>query len=106
MSYRTFNHLFLPLMLLSAISAFFIPVRYSNFFRGRVDGLFSPVATPLRRLVESTSARFGFDHQDKELLLHTTNLTDANKEIDRLKVTVASLTTQIDELRRLNAGRD
>src|SRR5436190_3264364 len=106
MSYRTFNHLFLPLMVLSAISAFFIPVQYTNFFRGRVDGLFSPVATPLRRLVETTSARFGFDHQDKDLLLHSTNLTDANTEIDRLKVTVASLTMQIDELRRLNAGRD
>lgn len=107
MSHRTFNHLFLPLMVLSAISAFFIPVQYTNFFRGRVDGLFSPVATPLRRLVETTSARFGFDNnQDKDLLLHSTNLTDASREIDRLKVTIASLTMQIDELRRLNAGRD
>src|SRR6267142_1868464 len=50
MSYRTFNHLFLPLMVLSAISAFFIPVEYTNFCRGRVDGIFSPIATPLRRL--------------------------------------------------------
>ena len=106
MSYRTFNHLFLPLMVLSAISAFFIPVEYTNFFRGRVDGLFSPVATPLRRLVESTSTRLGFNDQDKNLLLHSTNLTDADREIDRLRVTVASLTMQIDELRRLNAGRD
>ena len=106
MSYRTFNHLFLPLMVLSAISAFFIPVEYTNFCRGRVDGIFSPIATPLRRLVESTSARLGFDHQDKDLILNTTNLTDANREIDRLKVTLASLTVQIDELRRLNAGRD
>jgi len=106
MSYRTFNHLFLPLMVLSAISAFFIPVQYTSVFRGRVDGLFSPVATPLRRLVETTSAKFGFDNQDREMLLHSTNLTDANQEIDRLKVTVASLTMQIDELRRLNAGRD
>jgi hypothetical protein len=64
------------------------------------------VATPLRRLVETTSAKFGFDNQDREMLLHSTNLTDANREIDRLKVTIASLTMQIDELRRLNAGRD
>src|SRR5437899_1868234 len=106
MSYRTFNHLFLPLMVLSALSAFFIPVEYTNFFRGRVDGLFSPIATPLRRLVETTSARLGFDNQDKALLLHTANLSDASREIDRLKVTIASLTMQIDELRRLNAGRD
>ena len=85
MSYRTFNHLFLPLMVLSAISAFFIPVQYTNVFRGRVDGLFSPVATPLRRLVETTSARFGFDNnQDKDLLLHSANLTDASREIDRI----------------------
>jgi cell shape-determining protein MreC len=106
MSYRAFNHLFLPLMVLSAISAFFIPVEYTSFCRGRLDGIFSPIATPLRRLVEMTSARLGFDHENKELLLNTSNLTDANREIDRLKVTVASLTIQIDELRRLNAGRD
>src|SRR3954469_19723930 len=106
MSYRTFNHLFLPLMVLSAISAFFIPVEYTSFCRGRLDGLFSPIATPLRRLVDSTSARFGFDHENKELILHTNNLTDANREIDHLKVTIANLTTQVEELRRLNAGRD
>ena len=38
MSYRTFNNLFLPLMVLSAISAFFIPVEYTSFCRGRLDG--------------------------------------------------------------------
>jgi cell shape-determining protein MreC len=106
MSYRSFNHLFLPLMVLSALSAFFIPVEYTSFCRGRVDGIFSPIATPLRRLVEMTSARLGFDNQDSELLRKGGNLTDAAREIDRLKVTVASLTVQIEELRRLNAGRD
>src|SRR5437867_2004377 len=106
MSYRSFNHLFLPLMVLSAISAFFIPVEYTSFCRGRLDGIFSPIAMPLRRLVDATSARLGFNDQDKELILHTNNLSDANREIDRLKVTVASLTIQIEELRRLNAGRD
>ncbi|HEV8290651.1 MAG TPA: rod shape-determining protein MreC [Tepidisphaeraceae bacterium] len=106
MSHRSFNHLFLPLMVLSAISAFFIPVEYTSFCRGRLDGLFSPIATPLRRLVDMTSTRLGLNDQDKELILHTSNLTDANREIDRLQVTVASLTVQIEELRRLNAGRD
>jgi len=106
MSYRTFNNLFLPLMVLSAISAFFIPVEYTSFCRGRLDGLFSPVAMPLRRLVDATSTRLGFNDQNKQLIIHTSNLTDANREIDRLQVTVASLTMQIEELRRLNAGRD
>jgi cell shape-determining protein MreC len=106
MSYRTFNNLFLPLMVLSAISAFFIPVEYTSFCRGRLDGIFSPIATPLRRLVDTTSARFGFDHENREFLHNTSNLTDANREIDRLQVTIANLTLQVEELRRLNASRD
>src|SRR5687767_9020457 len=106
MSYRAFNHLFLPLMVLSAISAFFIPVEYTSFCRGRLNGIFSPIATPLRRLVEMTSARLGLNDQDKELIVQTNNITDANREIDRLRVTVANLTMQVEELRRLNASRD
>ena len=106
MSHRTFNNLFLPLMVLSAITAFFIPVEYTSFCRGRLDGLFSPVAMPLRRLVDATSTRLGFNEQDRQLIFHTTNLVDADREIDRLKVTIANLTLQVEELRRLNAGRD
>src|SRR6266581_9141756 len=106
MSYRTFNNLFLPLMVLSAITAFFIPVEYTSFCRGRLDGIFSPIAMPLRRLVDNTSARLGFNDQDKDLIIRTSNLTDANREIDRLRVTIANLTLQVEELRRLNAGRD
>jgi len=106
MSYRSFNHLFLPLMVLAAISAFFIPIEYTNFCRGRVDGIFSPVASPLRRLVEVTSTRLGFDNDNAELIRTTVNVTDSAREIDRLRVTVASLTVQIKELQHLNAGRD
>src|SRR3989440_8303466 len=106
MSYRTFNNLFLPLMVLSAITAFFIPVEYTSFCRGRLDGIFSPIAMPLRRLVDNTSARLGFNDQDKDLIIRTSNLTHANREIDRLRVTIANLTLQVEELRRLNARRD
>jgi cell shape-determining protein MreC len=106
MSHRTFNNLFLPLMVLSAISAFFIPVEYTSFCRGRLDGLFSPIASPLRRLVDSTSSRFGFDRESNQLLHTTSNITDANRQIDNLKVTIANLTMQVEELRRLNASRD
>ncbi len=93
-------------MVLAAISAFFIPVEYTNFCRGRVDGIFSPVASPLRRLVEVTSTRLGFDNDGAELIRTTVNVTDSAREIDRLRVTIANLTIQIKELQRLNAGRD
>jgi hypothetical protein len=81
MSYRTFNHLFLPLMVLSAISAFFIPVQYTNVFRGRVDGVFSPVATPLRA--------GGDDVGQEDLIIRTGDAAASTNspcepEIDRL----------------------
>ncbi len=105
MSHRSFNHLFLPLMVLSAICAFFIPVEYTNFCRGGVDVIFAPIASPLRGLVEATSSRLGFDRNENQVRA-ATNLDDAGQEIDRLRVTVANLTIQVEELRRLNAGRD
>jgi hypothetical protein len=105
MSHRSFNHLFLPLMVLSAISAFFIPIEYTNFCRGGVDVIFAPIASPLRSLVEATSSRLGLDRNENQIRA-AGNLDDAGKEIDSLKVTVANLTIQVEELRRLNAGRD
>ena len=48
MSYLKFNHLFVGLMLLSALSAFVLHPDITNPARAQVQNLFAPVAWPVR----------------------------------------------------------
>src|SRR5947207_9871948 len=50
MSYVKFNHVFGLLLLISALSAFVIPEKYSRKPLPGIQGVFAPVSIPVRRV--------------------------------------------------------
>ncbi len=107
MSRIRFNHVFIVLILLSGMAAFFLPERFGNLLRGRAERVFAPVCSPVRRIAGSISGRLrsradvvsaGYDA--------TPHPEDAREEIDRLRSSVANLTVQLADLRQLYANRD
>jgi cell shape-determining protein MreC len=57
MSWVRFNHVFVALLVLSALSAFVIPERYTAKAQPQLQGLFYPVAKPARALSAAISGR-------------------------------------------------
>jgi cell shape-determining protein MreC len=57
MSWVRFNHVFVALLVLSALSAFVIPERYTAKAQPQLQGLFYPVAKPARALGAAISGR-------------------------------------------------
>ena len=99
MSRLRFNHVFLGLLVLSALCAFLVPRRYTNLLRGRVDALFAPVAYPLRKAAAAVTGR---------IQPPAANLADAQApaRIEGLRNQVANLTMQLAEMQRLSANRE
>jgi len=54
MSWVRFNHVFAALLILSALSAFVIPERYTTKAQPQLQGLFYPVAKPARAIGEAS----------------------------------------------------
>jgi cell shape-determining protein MreC len=105
MSIIRFNHLFLGLMAASGVASFILPPTVSGKFKGRADGLFTPVAYPLRKVAGGIARQFnksspmpGFDVASAP--------ADARHEIERLRSQVAVLTVQLVGLKELSAGRE
>lgn len=53
-----FNHVFIPLVMLSGFSAFVAPPGAGQAVRGQVDAVFTPVSYPVRQLAGQVSRRF------------------------------------------------
>lgn len=102
MSHFRFNHVFLTLLLLSSLCAFIVPVRFSDYLRQRVSGIFTPVAYPL-----AMAAQRVVGHADPSGPFDPTHASaDARAEIERLQTIVASLTAQLEQLQQLHRERD
>lgn len=96
-----FNHVFLTLLILSGVSAFIIPRRFTDAVRAQVQGVFSPVSRPARMtagwIQQRVAPRETADHRSQEAI---------GQENQRLQVEVAHLTEQLKALQKLNADRD
>ena len=106
MSNQRFSLVFTGLILISAICAFIVPSGYSNVVRGRVDGLFAPVAWPVRRIAQSVSWRLNPPGQEKREDDFPQAPAAARAEIEQLRGEVASLTVQLAEMQRINNERN
>ena len=90
MSRIRFHHVFIVLLLLSLLSAFVLPKQTSGI-RAHVQGIFYPVAMPAR-YVASTLRRPETRLDDKR------PASDIVEENERLKLSVSSLTGQMEQL--------
>src|SRR4029077_9322494 len=102
MSRVSVNNIFTALFCLSAISAFVVPVEYTNTVRGKIDGLFMPAAYPLRRAALSVTRRFQPEQYATDIKVAGPS-TDARAELERLRTSVANLQSQLAELQRRSA---
>jgi len=97
MSGLKFNHVFVGLLALSALSAFVINPKYTNRIRN-VQALFSPVASPTRKITFAIHERIS-----KPEIHDPRALADIRAENEQLRSTLMSLSGQLDEMRRIDA---
>lgn len=93
-----FNHVFGVLLLISAVSAFLIPPRFTNPLRTLAQGMFSPISRPTRILAASALGKF----QEQPEPDGRPDM-DIRSENDKLRSAVASLTRELDQLRAVHA---
>ena len=93
MSWVRFNHVFAALLVLSALSAFVIPERYTAKAEPQLQGLFYPVARPARALGAAISGRVSRpDPTD------TRDAATLREENARLTQELAARLRQLDEM--------
>jgi cell shape-determining protein MreC len=97
MSRLRFNHVFVPLMGLSLVSAFVVPARFTDRLRG-IQGVFSPVSRPVRALALWFEGKF-------ETPVDQRPDKDIRDENERLKASLAHLTGQVESLQKMAADR-
>ncbi|MEO6437093.1 MAG: rod shape-determining protein MreC [Tepidisphaeraceae bacterium] len=93
-----FNQIFVLLLLLSFISAFFLPAGITNRARN-LQALFYPIARPARAIGGAFSDRFTPPAKDDRAV------TDVRAENEQLRLMVSSLTAELHGFQRLNADR-
>lgn len=101
-----FGHVFGVLMLLAAIAALLAPASLGHRLRGNIEILFAPVARPAQAVAQWTRLRVAPPVpivSEKRSMRSSETLLDENQ---RLRIAVANLTAQLEELRRINALRD
>jgi cell shape-determining protein MreC len=98
MSKLGFNQIFAAILVLCLISAFVLPMEYTDPVRGAVQGMFAPVSRPVRLIAGAVRGRF----DGPEDLRAPKSITEENQ---RLRATVTSLMGQIEELQKLAADR-
>jgi hypothetical protein len=108
MSRIRFNHVFIALVLGSAISAFVLPVRVTDRLRAPVQILFAPVSRPVH-----VAAAGVLDRISPERIVDEGTVGGVRREAEdvvtenqQLRLAVASLTGQLEELKRINADRE
>jgi hypothetical protein len=93
MSWVRFNHVFAALLVLSALSAFVIPERYTTKAQPQLQGLFYPVAKPARAIGAAISGRVS--KPDPTDTRDAATLRDENAELRR---ELAARLRQIEEM--------
>jgi cell shape-determining protein MreC len=101
MSRIKFKHVFAALLVLSALSAFVIPERYTARAQPQVQSLFYPVARPARSVAAWVDARVAKpparDARDAQTVL---------EENDSLRQELAAMSQSLEEMRRRLAERE
>jgi hypothetical protein len=98
MSQIKFNHVFSVLLLLSALSAFVIPPRFTDKAHPQVQSIFAPVSGPARRVAAWFHGRLSYrESPDKR------SAEDVKAENQRLRGQVVELMAQLDFERKRNA---
>ena len=82
---------------ISALSAFVIPAGYARRFEPAVQGLFAPISRPAGTLASAISSRVA-----PPALTDRRAAKDIREENQRLRVELARIQTQLDELRRVH----
>src|SRR4051794_12091086 len=106
MSHLRFNHVFLFLMLLAALSAWFSP-GVSSRAQAQLQRLFVPVSKPMYAIADwlhdkATSKR----PRDQSSPEHPRDLSDVYHENMDLREQVALLRADLQKLQEINADRD
>src|SRR4051812_8905853 len=101
MSSIRFNHVFAALLLLSVLSAFVIPERYTVRLQPQVQSLFYPVARPVGALAGWIAGRAAKD--EKKDTRDPQAVINENQE---LRQELAATFTALEELKRRNEERD
>lgn len=105
MSRLRFNHVFLLLIMLSGACAFILPPGASNSIRGKIDGLFAPVSYPLRKVAGAIDRQF--QARAETIPADVASFSPAaQNEIAKLKASIASLSVQLDQLKKVAADRE
>ena len=100
MSHLKFNHVFVVLMVLSAASAFAVPLRMTNIARAQFQNLVAPIARPI-----GSFAHYVHGKVARPQKLDSRDATVIAVENDHLKTTIASLQAQVRALQDLTAER-
>jgi cell shape-determining protein MreC len=104
MSHLRFNHVFLSLLLLSAVCAFVVPLKISSKIRGQLDVLFSPITYPVTKCAQFMTHRLSRTPDPAASPAGSFNPqntpADAQAEIARLRAAIAALTIQNAEILR------
>lgn len=99
MSRLRFQHVFAALMLLAALSAFVLPPRLTSRAHPEIQGLFAPIAWPVRAVAERVMARVNppgaADARSKEAIFKE------NEELRQVNVTLQSELSQLREAMNL-----
>ena len=97
MSYLRFQHVFVGLMGMSALSAFVVPRGYARRFEPSVQGLFAPLSRPAGSLAAAISSRVAPPAYDDRR-----SAQDIRAENQRLRAELIRTQTQLDEMRRVH----
>ncbi len=99
MSALKFNQVFVGLLIISTLSAFVINPKYTNRIRN-FQGLFAPIALPVRHLAAAANDRFSKPHEPDHR-----DLTVVRAENDDLRISVMALMGQLEQLKQTDEER-
>ena len=100
------GHLFATLMVLSFLSAFVLPPRWTTPVRSQVQGLFAPVSRPTRWVAGALGQRGHPERASDDGSPEQPRPADAvYAENHALRTELAALEVKFDQLSRLNADR-
>jgi len=101
MSFLKFHHVFFMLLALAAMSAFMIPPRFTDPGRAQVQGIFEPVSKPTRLVALWAKQRF-FSEPSSDPRTPAV----VGDENQRLRVTLANVSAQLEQLKLVNRDRE
>jgi len=106
MSHIRFNHIFLALMFLAALAAFVLPTWVSRPAQAHLQFLFTPIAKPTRALAGWIHGKFAPQRAHDDGSLNQPRSPDEilRENLD-LRMQLATITAQLDQLKELNADR-